>query len=137
MTFKRLKWSLNCFNMKYALIIVKICPQKNFWAKRITEWGFRGGPKIVKMLKNTCFWSPLKPHSVILLVQKRSCLVRSPEASESILKNMHYHTVIFGLPMDSLKWFWPIVLISHETFEYWAIQSSFSKKGIKKRKTQF
>ena len=35
--------------------------------------------------------------------EKRNCLVHTPEAFEGILKNMHYHTVIFGLPMDSLK----------------------------------
>ena len=72
-------------------------------------------------------------------LQGSSRCTSPPEASESILKNMHYHRVIFKIPMDSLKWFWPTgtVLISCKIFGYWAFLSTFSKKGIKKRKSQF
>ena len=40
-------------------------------------------------------------------VVKRGCFLRSPEASERILKNMHLCMLIIRVPMDSLKAFGP------------------------------
>ena len=43
----------------------------------------------------------------ILFKVKRGCFLRSPEASERILKNMHLCMLIIRVPMDSLKAFGP------------------------------
>ena len=46
-------------------------------------------------------------NSSAISLQKRGCFLRSPEASERILKNMHLCMLIIMVPMDSLKAFGP------------------------------
>ena len=66
LTFFSLKWSWNDLKVKYAWIEDKKCLQKFFWGQWGIEWGFKGGLKNVKMLKNCSKLVFLDPHKIPL-----------------------------------------------------------------------
>ena len=66
MTFFSLRWSWNDFKVKYAWIEVKMCLQAIFGVNGGIEWGFRGGLKTVKMLKNCSKLVFSDPHKITL-----------------------------------------------------------------------
>ena len=74
---------------------------------------------------NELYIKKLKKH-------KRGWIIRSPEASKYILKNMHCHSVIFVLTMDLLKSFDLTVFILSKNFQKISDPEQFFKKHIKK-----
>ena len=76
LTFFSLKWSWNDFKVKYAWIEVKKCLQKKFGVNGGIEWGFKGGLKNVKMLKNCSKLVFLDPHKIPLsnTIDPKFCL---------------------------------------------------------------
>ena len=66
--------SSNVSKVKYAWVVVKRSTQKKFGVDRGIKWGFQGWPKIMIILKNWCFWTSLKSHSVTQLPQNLNCV---------------------------------------------------------------